>query len=355
LFRKLDEGLNPDLELVRFLSEQTSFKNSPVYAGSLSVGSFGDPGFINLGLMIGKIDNRGDAWQLFQELTEKYYTAILASPAPAEVPSFQPANNYDDINDTTKSLLARGTYEWAALLGQRTGEMHNALASSSPEFPDLKPEPLTANYRNEIFTGAKKLLDRQFAELSQKLAGLTGDQLIDAQAVLARRDEVEARLAAMRDRDIPIDMIRIHADYHLGQVLYNNSDFYIIDFEGEPLLSIPERRRKRPSFKDVAGMIRSFHYAAQGQLLLNPKYTDEERKMLTPWGELWFRHIRHAFLQNYMAVTAGTTFVPKDAVDREDLLDFFILEKAIYEVAYELNSRPTWLSIPLRGVLFALI
>lgn len=355
LFRKLDPGLNPDLELVRFLSEKTTFKNSPAYGGSLTVGKLTDVNSINLGLMIGKIDNQGDAWAFFQELTEEYYTAIVHGRLAQQLPPpLKATSNYADLDATTQRVFSATTFQRAQLLGQRTGEMHLALASAGPELPDLFPEPLTATYREEIYLAAKKLLDRQFAELSQKLNQLSDSQRQEAQNVLDQRDLIERRLQALRDQDISVDLTRIHADYHLGQVLCTEDDFYIIDFEGEPLLTIPERRRKRPPFKDVAGMVRSFHYAAQGQLLLNHKYTEENRQQLTAWGEYWFRLVRQLFLDAYLATTKGATFVPATAVQQQDLLNFFVLEKAIYEVAYELNSRPDWLAIPLRGVLFAL-
>lgn len=356
LFRKLDPGLNPDLELVRFLSEQTSFKNSPAYGGSLTVGELNDPDSINLGLMIGKIDNRGDAWAFFQELTEDYYTKVMEGELiSSQPPAFTATEDYDELDEVTKKVFSKTTFDRARLLGRRTGEMHLALASAGSDLPDMVSEPLTAEYREEIYQAAKKLLDRQFAELTNKLGELSESQRQEAQNVLDQRDRVENRLKAIREQDILVDLTRIHADYHLGQVLCTEDDFYIIDFEGEPLLSIPERRRKRPPFKDVAGMVRSFHYAAQGQLLLNYNYSNEDREALTVWGEHWFRHVRHLFLSAYLKTTEGASFIPDTLAQREDLLDFFVLEKAIYEVAYELNSRPDWLAIPLRGVLFALI
>ncbi|MEM9837081.1 MAG: phosphotransferase [Bacteroidota bacterium] len=374
LFRKLDPGLNPDLELIRYLSEETPFDNSPAYGGSMTVGKVDDPTSINLGLMIEKVDNHGDAWELFQELTEGYYNRVMAhlnklgsvvenkgengSPGRTEhrmIPSFQPVASHADLPTPVASLIDANTYHRAALLGQRTAEMHLALAGAPAERTALATEPLTQEYRQEIFQAGKKMLDRQFTELSDKIAGLAEDQQAEAKAVLEARDQIEARLAAIKDQVITADICRVHGDYHLGQVLYTDTDYYIIDFEGEPLLSIPERRRKRPPFKDVAGMIRSFHYAAQGQLLLNSKYTKEEREALAPWGDLWFRHMRHAFLSAYLETAGDAPFVPIMASEREDLLDFFVMEKAIYEVAYELNSRPDWLAIPLRGLLFALI
>ena len=324
LFRKLDPGLNPDLELVRFLSEHTDFAHCPPYGGSLGIGSMEDEDYLNLGLMSGKVDNRGDAWSLFQQLTERYYRS-----GGGEVD--------------------QETLDRARLLGRRTAQMHRALASADASRPDLVPEPMTAEYRSEISEAALRLLDRQFTQLAERLEELPEANRALAQQVLEARAALSDRLTALRNRELSAQLSRIHGDYHLGQVLYTDDDFYIIDFEGEPLLSIPERRRKRPPLKDVAGMVRSFHYAAQGQLLLNAKRY--EGQSLSERAEAWYATVRDAYLAAYFEACGTADFLPPVREDREALLNLFVLEKAVYEVAYELNSRPAWLAIPLRGVL----
>ncbi len=325
LFRKLGVGLNPDLELVRFLSERTDFNNSPRYGGSLGVGSMeDDDAYLNLGLMTGKVDNRGDAWELCQKLTEEYFA------------------------DDDRSVGAE-TIDRARLLGVRTAEMHRALASAGPDRPELVPEPMTPAYRGEITDAALRLLERQFAQLAEKLPGLPGNDQVLARRVLGIHQQLNDRLSSLRDREMQAQLTRIHGDYHLGQVLYTNTDFYIIDFEGEPLLTIPERRRKRPPLKDVGGMVRSIHYAAQGQLLLN-----EERyrgRDLSDRAETWYQVVSKAYLDAYFEASGDAAYLPTSEEDRRALLNLFILEKAVYEVAYELNSRPAWLGIPLNGVL----
>ena len=325
LFRKLDVGLNPDLELVRFLSERTDFDNCPPYGGSLGVGSMEeDETYLNLGLMTGKVDNRGDAWELFQELAREYFA--------------------DDTAPVGERTLQR-----ARLLGERTAEMHRALASAGSDRPDLVPETMTPEYRNEITDAALRLLERQFAQLAEKLPGLPGPNQVLARRVLGIHGQLNDRLSSLRNREMQAQLTRIHGDYHLGQVLYTDTDYYIIDFEGEPLLTIPERRRKRPPLKDVGGMVRSFHYAAQGQLLLNEdRYQGRD---LTDRAEAWYREVSGAYLDAYFKASAGAPYLPADEEDRMALLNLFILEKAVYEVAYELNSRPAWLAIPLNGVL----
>lgn len=344
LFRKLDPGLNPDLELVRYLSERTDFRHCPPYGGSIGVGEMHEPRYLNLGMLSGKLDNRGDAWEYFQGLTEKFFAGDLT--------------------------VAEETLDRARLLGRRTAEMHRALSSntkeeminsggrnlSSTNGKGVAPgagamvgsEAMDANYRAEISAAAVKLLDRQMAELADKLDELDPRLHAPARRVLQLAPHLRDRLNVLRDTEMNVDLIRIHADYHLGQVLVTDDDFYIIDFEGEPLLSIPERRRKRPALKDVAGMVRSFHYAARGQLLLNPKYAAEGRvDELVPHAERWFQTVSAAYLESYYRHAGDASFLPASEEHRKLLLDLFVLEKAIYEVAYELNSRPGWLGIPL--------
>ncbi|NJC24862.1 maltokinase N-terminal cap-like domain-containing protein [Neolewinella antarctica] len=325
LFRKLDKGLNPDLELVRYLSERADFQHCPPYGGSIGIGQMHDADYLNLGMMSGKVDNDGDAWEYFQGLTERYYTH--------------------------GGTVDRETLDRAELLGKRTAEMHLKLARGADAGAMLTPEAMSPDYRTEITAAARKLLNRQMGELADKLPGLTPEQRSLAKKVLGLKDQLDDKLQRLATKPMDLDLIRIHGDYHLGQVLVTAHDFYIIDFEGEPLLSIPERRRKRPALKDVAGMVRSFHYAARGQLLLNPKYSDDQKAAHAARGERWFKEVSEAYLAAYFAECGLASFLPKNEEDRSLLLDLFILEKAIYEVAYELNSRPEWLSIPLSGVL----
>lgn len=339
LFRKLDPGLNPDLELVRYLSEDTSFSHCPPYGGSLGVGEMTDENYLNLGMLSGKVDNQGDAWEYFQTLTERFFAG--------------------------DGTVDEETLRRARLLGERTAEMHLALGSAGAEakarsLPGqpaslsamLTPTPMSAAYRKEITEAARKLLTRQATELKNKAPSLDRALRGKAEKVLALEASLSERLGQLADAEMELDLIRIHADYHLGQVLVTKDDFYIIDFEGEPLLSIPERRRRRPALKDVAGMIRSFHYAANGQLLLNPeRYAGQDQGRLAELADHWFNVVSEAYLSAYYARCGTASFLPRAAEDRQRLLDLFVLEKAIYEVAYELNSRQAWLGIPLGGVL----
>jgi maltose alpha-D-glucosyltransferase/alpha-amylase len=144
--------------------------------------------------------------------------------------------------------------------------------------------------------------------------------------------------------------IRIHGDYHLGQVLYTGKDFYVIDFEGEPARELTERRLKRSPLRDVAGMVRSFHYAAYMALLKEASLRSEDVPILEPWTALWYRYVSGVFVKSYLATVGKAPFIPAERKELEIMLKAFLLEKAVYELGYELNNRPEWVSIPLRGL-----
>ena len=145
---------------------------------------------------------------------------------------------------------------------------------------------------------------------------------------------------------------RIHGDYHLGQVLFTGSDFVIIDFEGEPARPLAERRKKRSPLQDVAGMLRSFHYAAYAPLLHDngKKLPHEPLQDLGNWAQYWQRWVSATFLKTYLEVSGNSNFIPKDREELALLLDLYLLDKAVYELGYELNNRPSWVRIPLDGI-----
>jgi maltose alpha-D-glucosyltransferase/alpha-amylase len=172
--------------------------------------------------------------------------------------------------------------------------------------------------------------------------------------VLEHQAEILGRFERLRDTPLASERIRIHGDYHLGQVLYTGKDFVVIDFEGEPARSLGERRLKRSPLVDVAGMLRSFHYAVESVLLgrapgsaLRP----EDTARLAPWGDAWVSWVSGAFLQSYLEEAANAGLLTVDRAEIELLLDVHLLEKALYEIGYELNNRPDWIGVPLRGLL----
>jgi maltose alpha-D-glucosyltransferase/alpha-amylase len=241
--------------------------------------------------------------------------------------------------------------ESARLLGQRTGELHVALAQASDN-PSFAPESLTDFYRQGLYQSMLGEASQTFRLLRRRLHTLPPAVQSDAQRVLECERDVRQRFRALRDRRITAMRTRIHGDYHLGQVLYTGKDFIIIDFEGEPARPISVRRLKQSPLRDVAGMLRSFHYAVYTTLLeQTADIRPEDLAAFAPWARVWYCWVSAAFLKAYGAVAGQGAFLPQTQEERQVLLDAYLLEKVLYELRYELNSRPDWVNIPLQGLL----
>ncbi len=231
-------------------------------------------------------------------------------------------------------------------LGQRTAEMHLALASDSTNAA-FAPEPFTPNYQRSLYSSLRKLLRDRFGLLEASLKKLDPSVQEFAREVLALEDTILESFSEIYQVKMNAVKIRIHGDYHLGQVLFTGKDFVIIDFEGEPGFSFSERRLKKNAFKDVAGMMRSFHYAAFGKLLLNENYREKDLELLEQAAEQWQHYVSRFYLGAYMeGMGMGTDLSEQD----DTLIRTFLIEKAIYELGYELNGRPDWTIVPLRGI-----
>ena len=239
--------------------------------------------------------------------------------------------------------------EMTALLGKRTGELHLALASR-PEEPDFAPEPFSMFYQRSVFQSMGALLRRVLQTLKTSIGTLPKSLQEEALLILRSEAKILHSLQKFIGRKFSAMRIRIHGDYHLGQVLYTGKDFMIIDFEGEPAREITERRLKHSPFKDVAGMVRSFHYAAHNALFRESSVRPEDTALLEPWSNLWYRQVSGIFLRSYLDTVRNTPFVPSDQKEVEIMLKAYLLEKAVYELGYELNNRPEWVITPLRGI-----
>ncbi len=353
LFRQLGEGINPELEIGRFLTEKTAFANISPLAGALEYKRpRSEP--VSLAVLQSFIDNEGDAWQYTQESLERYFQFIMAQPsiqAPA-VPGRHLLALLKEIPALFKE--AAGPYLVSAeLLGKRTAEMHLALASRTDD-PNFTPEPFTFMYQMSIYQSMRGYTTRVLQSLKEKLPDLTGETRAGAQQILDMETSIIERYKSIRQQNISSMRIRCHGDYHLGQVLYTGKDFVIIDFEGEPARPLSERRLKKSPLQDVAGMIRSFHYASHNALLhqipLMP-HPEESRPVLQQWAQYWYTWVAAAFLSSYLEKIQPGKLLPSDPEHLKVLLDAYILEKAIYEVGYELNNRPDWVEVPINGLL----
>ncbi|HEY0770513.1 MAG TPA: alpha-amylase, partial [Sphingobacteriaceae bacterium] len=346
-YRKIEKEINPDLEIVRFLTEHTTFQNCPKFAGSMEYKD-SEGRTIVFGLLQEKVDNQGDSWGMAVDSVGRYYERVITKAKGLKLPKLNnnPAIKFEDAPEIIQELVGRGFYERVVRLGQRTAEMHMALASDASN-PAFSPETFTANYQRSLYSSLRKLLRDRFGILESSITKLPPETQSLAKEVLGMEDKILESFSEVYKVKITALKTRIHGDYHLGQVLFTGKDFVIIDFEGEPGFSFSERRLKKNPFKDVAGMMRSFHYAAFGKLLLNENYREQELELREQAAEQWQHYISRFYLGAYMERIGMGTILSEE---NDILIRTFLIEKAIYELGYELNGRPDWTIIPLRGI-----
>jgi maltose alpha-D-glucosyltransferase/alpha-amylase len=353
LFRRLEEGVSPELEIGRFLTDKESFTNIPPVAGIIEYQTRRtEP--ITLAILHGFVHNEGDAWQYTLDSLSHYFEQVLANPG-VEVPMPVGASLLDISDQNMPDVIADsiGPYLISAqLLGQRTAELHLTLASAIDE-PNFVPEPLSIIYQRSLSHGMRGFAIQVLQLLRQRLKHLPDDIKVDAQKVLSLEGVIIGCFKEIPKHKISGMRTRCHGDYHLGQVLYTGKDFVIIDFEGEPSRHLGERRIKRSPLRDVAGMIRSFHYAAhfalRGQAPTVLRL--EDIPMLEEWAEAWYLWVSATFLKSYLDIMVDTPILPQTREGMKVILDAYLLDKALYEVNYELNNRPDWVGLPLQGIL----
>ncbi|HMH04052.1 MAG TPA: maltose alpha-D-glucosyltransferase [Candidatus Udaeobacter sp.] len=340
LYRKIDDGVNPDVEITRFLTEHTKFPNVPAFVGAIEYRrAKTEPTVVCL--LQSAVANQGDGWSLTLDAVGRYYERVLERKADLQNEIAPPGTLLDE--------LFGGVYpEKMKLLGERTGELHLALASY-PDDPAFQPEPFSAMAQRSVYQNMRASLRRAFTLLEKKLCDLPATFRDEAKEVLGAEQEILAREKRLLDRRTNAAKIRIHGDYHLGQLLYTGKDFVILDFEGEPARPLSERKLKRSVLRDVAGMMRSFQYAAYSALW-QPAMRKEDVPFLERWADLWYRHMGSVFLQSYLKTTGTAIFIPQNSEDLQMMLEAYLLDKAVYEIGYELNNRPAWVVIPVRGI-----
>jgi maltose alpha-D-glucosyltransferase/alpha-amylase len=352
LYRRMEEGENPDVELPRHLTEEAGFTHAPAYAGAIAWRR-GRAAPITIALLLQFVPNQGDAWSYTLDSIDNSLNHALSLKGKAQALPELPASFVEVAPEVVptdvRDFIGPVYLEMMSLLGQRTGELHQALMSLS-QSPEVTPEPFSLLYQKSLYQSIRGLTLKVFSELEGGLSALDPPRAAAVQGVLANRKTILNRLHRLIDKKIRAMKIRTHGDYHLGQVLYTGKDFVIIDFEGEPRRSLTERRLKQSALRDVASMVRSFHYAAQETLILRADKQNMDLDYLRPWADLWYFYVSGVFLHSYRRTVADSQVVPTDPTDFAVLLETFILEKAVYELGYELNHRPDWLLIPVRGI-----
>jgi maltose alpha-D-glucosyltransferase/alpha-amylase len=352
LFRHHEEGPNPDPEIGKYLTEKVRFEWIPPFAGSVEYAVDGGEAS-TVAMLQGLVPNEGDGWKWTLEELTRYYEACALSTSSAQEAGAD-ATDLVSLSEMPVSQLVRdhvGLYlESAATLGKRTAELHLALASPTND-PAFSPEPLSPEDLRAAMKDIREHATHVFEVLKDGVSRLPDDVVECAGLVLSRRRQILDRFRRLGADTIDGLRTRIHGDYHLGQVLRYRSDFIILDFEGEPARPLSERRQKQSPMKDVAGMLRSFGYAAYATLINFTARRPEDLGRLMPWARLWERSISAEFLRAYRSVAQTSNHVPQDSAAFRKLLDAYLLDKALYELLYELNNRPAWVRIPIEGIL----
>jgi maltose alpha-D-glucosyltransferase/alpha-amylase len=354
LFRRQEPGLNPDAEIGQYLTEKTTFDRIPPFAGSIEVDGLAaiDGKLASLALLQGLVANEGDGWKWTLEELDRYYETCAPLPFPDNVSG--ELQGPLELSDNLPTQLARdhlGLYlEAGATLGRRTAELHLALAAPTDD-PAFAPEALTAVDLQAQLAGIREHASSVLDLLKERLSHLPDEVVEVAASVLSRRRQILDHFGPLNGNFQQTQRIRIHGDYHLGQVLRAKSDFMILDFEGEPARPLAVRRSKQCPLKDVAGMLRSFGYAAYAGLMNYTARHPGDGTRLEPWARLWEQSAAAEFLHAYREAARGADFLPPRDIDFRKLLNVFLLDKALYEVLYELNSRPAWVRIPLMGIM----
>jgi maltose alpha-D-glucosyltransferase/alpha-amylase len=351
LFRRQEPGPNPDAEISRYLTESAGFAYVPPYAGAIE---YGDGGSRHTLAMLQRIvPNEGDGWQWTLDELHRYYERCSTQAAPPPDANAHAAPLVElAVAPTTAAAqehvgLCLGAAE---TLGLRTAEMHLALARNTGN-PAFAPERMTAADLRQLESDLRTHASAVFEALKRSLSTLPDEVVERAGPVLGRHRWLMSRFDALSTATASGWRIRIHGDYHLGQVLRARGDYVILDFEGEPARPLASRRAKQSPLKDVTGMLRSFSYAAWAALLAFTARRAEGLSRLVPWAQLWERATSAAFLRAYLATMEGGMWLPDDPSVLRTMLDAFLLDKALYEILYELNNRPAWVRIPLEGVL----
>jgi len=351
-FRRLDIGLNPELEIERFLAAR-NFPHSPALAGALEYRDH-DGHTATMAVLTSFVPGCHDAWEDTLAALVSFYKTVEGLPAqPSETPqaSVAESSRRGPGQPPKKPGELIGSYlEDARTLGQRTAALHLALASE-PADPAFRPEPWTVEGQQALVESLQSLARQNFQLLRQRLADIPPESQALAEQVLPLESLVAQRFNGLGGQAADAVRIRTHGDYHLGQVLHHGDDFLIIDFEGEPAISLEQRRAKQSALRDVAGMIYSFFYAANAALRERPASRLAHSDAGPAWARYWSVWVGTTFLRAYLETAKSAPFLPADPHALKAMLDVELLRKAIYELGYELNNRPDWLRISCQVLL----
>jgi maltose alpha-D-glucosyltransferase / alpha-amylase len=354
LYRKVERSINPDLEISRFLSNEGKFTHIPAFMGSAEWKD--SKGCIVLGQMQEMIENHGDGYGYFLERLNNYIERLLSGEKQEPISQLSgslavPAA-YEQLPESLQALLGSPSAGQARLLGIRTAEMHLALASATGK--DFKPEAFSLHYQRSLFSSMQSLVRETYQNMSRYKAKLPADLQARTEQILAFRPELLATLKKIYAKKLDTLKIRIHGNYHLGQVLLTGKDMAINDYSGDPSLDYSERRLRRSPFVDLASMVVSFYEVAFEGFINSQQFHGTDLQPLYPMAAVWAHYMSGFFIGGYKEMVKGSALIPADPGDFEMMLQNYIVQKALHVFNDYLRDAPRRLIIPqtiLRAVL----
>jgi maltose alpha-D-glucosyltransferase/alpha-amylase len=358
MYRKVERAIQPDLEMTRFLSGDATFTHIPAFMGSIEWKD--GKGCIDLGQIQEMIENHGDGYGYFQERISNYIERLLSGEKKeplAEKPLgtlFEPVI-YEQLPEDMQALLGAPAAGEARLIGIRTAEMHLALAAATSA-KDFKPEPFSLHYQRSLFSSMQSLVRETYQNLARYKAKLPPDLQERTEQILAFREELLAILKKIYAKKLDTLKIRIHGNYHLGQILLTGKDIAITDFSGDPSLDYSERRLRRSPFVDLSSMVMSFYEAAYEGFMNNQQFHGTDTRPLLPMASIWAHYMSGFFIAGYKEQIKGSPMIPANPEDFEMMLQNYTIQKALHVFNDYLKNAPQRLVIPqtvLRSVLRA--
>lgn len=352
LYRKLDQTFNPDVETMKFLSTQTDFEFISKFCGLMQFTQRGVKPYF-MGMLQQVTENQGEAWVHFKDAADRYFENVLTRSKNLErseddIQLTQPLG-FEDFPEYIQELMGVVLPERVYQLGEFTALLHAALSQGHSD-KDFNKEESSLHYQRSLYSGLQTITRTSLQNLKSNLKKFPEDIQEEAKEVLGMRSDILKCFKRIYDHKIPVMKIRTHGDYHLRQILWTGREFIMNSFEGDASKSFSERRIRRSAMRDLAAMIRSFHYAAYSSIL-SPEFNQQRKEgKLDEWAETWHYYISRLFIKGYFDKAGSGDFIPKDPEDFRILMHTFLLEKALSELTYEINNRPEWIIIPLRGI-----
>jgi maltose alpha-D-glucosyltransferase / alpha-amylase len=360
LLRHVEPGIHPQVEMGRYLTHRKGFEHVAALVGSLEYRRRGaEP--TTVAILHRFVPHESTAWQYTLDELSRFFERVVALPPEQREPPPMPTTSaglaYGEMPPLVQELIGR-YLDSARLLGQRTAELHRALGADTFDTA-FAPENMTPLAQRSLYQSMRNVQQRTLHDLRVSMSRLPAEILSDAQHVLELSEEMLRRFRLLGERRLGGKRIRYHGNLGLGELLFTGKDFVIIDFEGEPGRSLGERRVKRPALVDVAGMLGSFRHAASGALLGEGHHRGrtpgmirpEDIGLLQPWANVWYVWVATGFVRAYQEHTQGAVFLPSASEEFETLLGDLLLERFLRDLAYELEDRPSWAAISIRGIL----